>query len=359
VAKTRQQTQNDRSGLDLNERSQRLLKVLIEQYIEHGQPVGSKLLAQQSGLDVSPATIRNVLADLERKGLLVAPHTSAGRVPTDLGYRMFVDTLVSVKPLEENLLQQIQQNIRLDSGPQGLLGNASDMLSEITSLTSIVMLPKRDSISLRQIEFVPLSDKRVLAIMVMSDAEVENRILTTSRNFSENELRQASNLLNSLLVGRDISSVRDSILSELESMRREVNEFMQAAVEMAGQMFTPAQTEAKDSLVVSGESKLLRMDSLEDMAKARRLFDAFSEKKDILDLLDRCMVSQRMQVFIGAETENPELQQCSLIGSPYSIDGEVVGVLGIIGPTRMQYDRVIPLVDITAKLLGAALQFKQ
>ncbi|MDH5300420.1 MAG: heat-inducible transcriptional repressor HrcA [Gammaproteobacteria bacterium] len=343
----------------LSGRAQRLLKLLIEQYIESGQPVGSKLLAQHSGMELSAATIRNVLADLEQQGLLASPHTSAGRVPTDLGYRLFVDSLVSVKPLEDKLLSQLQRQIRLESNSQNLLSSASNMLSELTSLTSIVMLPKRDCIALRQIEFVPLSEKRVLAIMVMSDAEVENRIIHTSRNFSETELRQAANLLNRLLVGRDIQTVRDNILGELESMRKEVNEFLQAAVEMASQMFSTDGSPARDDLVVSGESKLLHMDSLADIGKARRLLDAFGHKRDILDLLDRCMSSERMQVFIGAETNNPEFEQCSLISAPYSMDGKVVGVLGIIGPTRMAYDRVIPMVDVTAKLLGAALQFKK
>lgn len=349
-------TENAPSKAGLNDRAQVLLRVLIEKYISDGNPVGSKALARDSGLQLSAATIRNVLSDLENAGLIRSPHTSAGRVPTDLGYRMFVDSMVQVRPLQQNMVETLKLQFNRDQASSEVLATASDILSEATQMTSIVMLPRREQQHLRQVEFLPLSDNRILAITIINEAEVENRILHMQRSYSQDELQRVANFLNAAFAGRDVNTVRTNLVEELQKARHDVYEFMGQVVDMAERLFPE---KADTDLLVKGEANLLNLGETTDMEKLRLLFEAFRHKRDILDLLDQCMSAQRMQIFIGAESGRQVLEDCSIITSPYTVDGQIAGVLGVVGPVRMQYERVIPMVDITAKLLGSALQFQK
>ena len=339
----------------LSQRAQILLKTLIKKYIDEGLPVGSKALVNDSGLDVSSATIRSVLADLEDMGLLRSPHTSAGRVPTDLGYRLFVDSLVSVNQLREKELSQIQARFNEKQSPRDLALSASGLLSGLTSMASVIMLPRSSSKSLRHIEFLPLTDCRVLAIIVVNDREVENRVIQTTREFSGNELLHMSNYLNAEFMGKNIHRVRADLLTQLRNAREDVNEFMASLIDMADTLFTE---DAEGDLLVTGKTNLLAYQEIGDTEKLRRLFEVFKGKKDMLEVLDQCLSADGMQMYIGSESGNNLLDQCSIITSPYTRDGEVVGVMGVIGPTRMNYEKVIPIVDITAKLFSSALEFK-
>jgi len=341
----------------LSERAQILLKTLIEKYIDEGQPVGSKSLVSESGLDVSAATIRNVLADLESMGLLMSPHTSSGRIPTDLGYRIFVDSLVSVKPVNKQEMLHMEQQFTFEHSAKELALTATGLLSGITSMASIIMLPKRSINAFRHIEFLPLSDNRVLAINVVNESDVENRIIQTNRNFSSHELEKVANYLNSEFVGKDIQSVRENLLTELRIAKQEMNTFMSSLLEMADSLFPDSA--AEEEVLVTGKTNLLAYQEMGDTDKLRQLFEAFKGKKDILEILDQCLVAKGMQIYIGAESGNNQLEECSIITSPYTVDEEIVGVLGVIGPTRMAYEKVIPVVDITAKLFGSALENKQ
>ncbi len=337
----------------LNDRSLRLLKSLVSQYIAEGQPVGSKRLAQVSGLDLSPASIRNIMADLERQGLIVSPHTSAGRVPTEKAYRLFVNKLIRVEKLTPSLVERLKQELRLEDNTQTLMSAASDLLSDLTHMASIVMLPKRDHLALHRIEFFPLSENRVLAVLVFNDAEVENRIFHTTKAYTEAELQQAANFLNEAIAGHDVQTVRHRLLKDIRQARQEVNEFFGVLLEMTEKLFDDA---AGHDYLMAGKSHLLKLAEETDLQRMRQLFEAFERKQDILELLDQCLLAQSTQVFIGSESG---LADCSVVSAPYSVDGEVLGVLGVVGPTRMDYEKVIPMVDVTAKLLGSALQLKQ
>ena len=343
--------------LHLNERAQALLKALIERYIEDGEPVGSRALAKESGLDLSPATIRNVMSDLEDMGLIMAPHTSAGRIPTDKGYRLFVDSLVTVKPLQDRDVQQVRTQLEGARNSSELLTAASDLLSEVTNMAGVVLMPKRHHSALRQIEFLSLSENRVLAITVTNESEVENRVLHLSRSYTSAELQRVANFLNSEFAGKDISAVRAGIIQQMEKARQDVSEFMRSVVDMAQALFPEKPIQPPAKYFVAGKTNLLGFPEMSDTERMRQLFDAFKHKQEMLELLDQCLVAQGMQVFIGRELGRDVLDQCSLVTAPYMIDNQVVGVLGVIGPTRMSYDRVIPLVDVTARLLGAALKF--
>lgn len=339
----------------LSDRAQILLKTLIEKYISEGQPVGSKALVNDSGLDVSSATIRNVLADLENMGLLMSPHTSAGRIPTDLGYRLFVDSLVSVKQVKNTELELIQAQFNEKQSTRDMALSASGLLSGFTSMASVVMLPRSGVKSLRHIEFLPLSDCRVLVIIVVNECEVENRVIQTRREYSANELLHISNYLNSQFCGVDIQLVREKLLADLRDARESVNDFMMSLVNMAETLFPE---EEDGDFLVTGKTNLLAYQEIGDTDKLRSLFEIFKGKKDMLEVLDQCLTADGMQVYIGSESGNTVFDDFSLITSPYSRDGEVVGVLGVIGPTRMNYEKVIPIVDITAKLFSSALEFK-
>lgn len=342
----------------IGERAQYFLKVLIERYIADGQPVGSRTLARDAGLDLSPATIRNVLADLEDMGLVASPHTSAGRVPTVSGYRLFVDSLLTVKPLATMEIGQLRQQLDLQHEPANLLESASTMLSGFTRMAGVVMLPRRERITLRQIEFLPLSGNRVLTILVTQKDEVHNRIISTKRVYTPAELTQAANLLNQTFCGKTLDAMRKKLFEDIQKTRGDLDRTMARAVEMAGQVFQTNECDGSDCLI-SGQTNLMDFEDLSDMTSLRHLFDAFAEKHEILHLLDQCMQAEGVQIFIGEESGYQHFDNCSVVTAPYQVDNEVAGVLGVIGPTRMAYDRVIPIVDVTAKLLGAALKQQQ
>ena len=337
----------------LNERARLLLKTLVERYIRDGQPVGSRILSRDSGLDLSPATVRNVMSDLEDLGLLVSPHTSAGRIPTAQGYRFFIDSLLTVEDLEVGQVEQLREQLDPAQDAQKLLTSASNLLSDITQMAGIVMLPRHESVRLRQVEFLTLSEDQVLVIMVVNDREVQNRIIRTGRTFSDSELQQASNYLNDLCAGKSLEDIRRGLIGELHQARRHMNEIMVAAIKMADEALKDPPHD--DDVLVAGQTNLMVYGELADMERLRQLFDAFNRKRDILHLLDQSLSAQGIQIFIGEESGSEVFEQCSLVTAPYGDDRRVMGVLGVIGPTRMAYERVIPLVDVTARLLGAAL----
>lgn len=338
---------------DLNERAQHLLKTLVERYIRDGQPIGSRALARESGLDLSPATVRNVMADLEEMGLLRSPHTSAGRIPTASGYRLFVDTLLKVEPLNMDQVKDLESHFAVTQSPSMLIETASSLLSSITHLAGIVMLPRQEHARLRQVEYLSLSERQVLAILVVNDREVQNRIIHTERRYTASELERAANYINSLCAGKDLYSVRETLLDEIKSAREQMNTMMMAAIEMADKAFD--NRPPLDDFLVAGQTNLMEYGELSDVEKLRQLFEAFNRKRDILHLLDQSLKASGVQIFIGEESGYEVLDECSVVTSPYQSEGEIVGVVGVIGPTRMAYDRVIPIVDLTARLLGAAL----
>ncbi|MCP4699948.1 MAG: heat-inducible transcriptional repressor HrcA [Gammaproteobacteria bacterium] len=338
----------------LNERTQHLLKVLMDRYIRDGQPVGSRTLSRDVDLDLSPATIRNIMADLEEMGLIVSPHTSAGRIPTARGYRLFIDTLLQVKPVEKEETQRLRkQLLNSTQDNKELLTQASTLLSEITRLAGVVMLPRRESRALRHVDFLSLSERRVLAILVVNEKDVRNCIIHTSRAYSSSELQQAANYLNMAFSGKEVKAVRDELLKEMRKARESMNRMMQAVIEIADKAFT-VEPSAADFLL-TGETNLMDVEELCNIDKLRHLFNAFNQKRDILHLLDQALHARGVQIFIGEESGYQGLGECSVVASPYKVNGEVIGVLGVIGPTRMSYDRIIPVVDMTAKLLGLAL----
>ena len=342
----------------LSERAETLLNALVGAYIRDGQPVGSRTLTRESGLTVSSATVRNVLADLEDFGFLSSPHTSAGRIPTDKGYRVFVDALLKLKPAEydREILRTLQARFGASADdPRQLVATASQFLSNFTQLAGVVTVPRQTHAAVTQIEFMPLSENRVLAIMVVNGREVQNRILKLSRPYNPEELRRAAGFLNEQFAGREMEAIRHQILRQLQETRTSMNDLMSDAISMAEAMMGPADGAARPDVVIAGETNLMGVAELSSVDKLRRLFDAFNEKRDILHLLDQCLQADRVQIFIGRESGYGILDDCSVVTAPYTVDNEVVGVLGVIGPTRMAYERVIPIVDLTARLLGSAL----
>lgn len=337
----------------LPERSLFLFKSIVDHFINDGQPVGSRTLARDLGLDLSAATIRNVMSDLEDLGLLRSPHTSAGRIPTARGYRLFVDTLLRVGDLGNEEIQRMAEEMDAVNNMQNLMQRTSSMLSDITHLASVVMLPRIEQSTLNQVEFVSLSDNRILVIFVMSDNEVQNRIIHTARTFSASELEQAANYLNKMFTGKDLNDIRKDMLAELESMKENVNRLMQAAIEIAQQAID---TNSQDGdYVLAGETNLMGVSGWDDIERLKRLFDTFNQKRDILHLLEQSINAKGVQIFIGEESGYEVLDDCSIVTSAYESEGQILGVLGVIGPTRMDYERVIPIVELTAKMLGSAL----
>ncbi|MGD8324546.1 MAG: heat-inducible transcriptional repressor HrcA [Gammaproteobacteria bacterium] len=342
---------------ELGERAQHLLRALVARYIADGTPVGSRTLSKNAGLSLSPATIRNIMSDLEELGFINSPHTSAGRVPTIKGYRYFVDTIVKFSPPNPDELSRLQQDFAEAGGdPQGIALSASNIISTMTSLAGVVTVPRRTHQQLRQIEFLPMSDKRVLAILVVNEKEVHNKILDVKRDFAADELRVASNYLTEQLSGRDLRQVRDLLLRELTDTRESMNAIMSDAIEMAEKAFPEGDSEDDGDFVLSGESKLLEIEELADLDTLRSLFEAFSRRRDILHLLDQSLNAEGVQIFIGQESGYELLDSVSIVAAPYGDDEDNMGVIGVIGPTRMAYERVIPIVDVTAKLLGRALK---
>ncbi len=340
----------------VNDRALHFLKVLVERYIRDGQPVGSRTLAKDTGLELSPATVRNVLSDLEDLGLVSSPHTSSGRVPTVSGYRLFLDTLLTVRPPEEIEVDEMRRRFAALGDSAALIATASQVLSGVTRLAGVVMLPRRERNAFRQIEFLPLSGDRVLAILVTEEGEVHNRVLHTDQSYSPSQLEQAANYLNGLFVGRDLREVRRRLVDELRHTHDRLDRLMRQAVELARQVVEVAEDKDKDDLCVAGQTNLMDFSELASMEWLKQLFEAFAEKRQILHLLDRCLEAEGVQIFVGEESGYDLLGGCSLVSAPYQIDGKVIGVLGVIGPARMNYSRVIPIVDVTARLLGAALK---
>ena len=334
----------------LDQRARTLLKTLVERYIAEGQPVGSRALSKFSGLDLSPATIRNVMADLEDLGFIASPHTSAGRIPTPRGYRLFVDTLLTVQTLDDIARNEMREHLLPDQ-PQRMIGAAAQMLSELTQFAGVVMAPKRQT-TFRHIEFLTLSEKRILIIIVTPDGDVQNRVLVTEKGYSQSQLVEAANFINEHYAGVEFDQIRGRIHNELKSLQQDIVTLTQAAVEAGGQ----ALAEQPETYVLSGENNLLGVADLSsNMDSLRRLFDMFERKTSLLQLLESSSHAEGVQIFIGGESKLVPMDEMSVVTAPYEVNGRIVGTLGVIGPTRMAYERVIPIVDITAKLLSSAL----
>ena len=343
----------------LNDRAQQLLKVLVESYIRDGQPVGSRSLSRDSGLNLSAATIRNVMADLEAYGFVASPHTSAGRIPTPKGYRFFIDTLLKVQPLEAAAVEQLRRELGGSDDSRSLVSVASQMLSNVTQLAGVVSLHSSQAAALTHIEFLPLSERRVLAILVFDDREVQNRVVQLDRQIPPEELRRAAGVLNEQFRGRTVEQVRQDLIAQLSEMREHLNQGMVDTISVAQQVFAEPAGRGDMELMVAGETKLMGFAELSSVEKLRRLFDAFNEKREILQLLDMSLHGQGVQIFIGQESGYQIFDDCSVVAAPYSSDDGTVGVIGVIGPTRMAYERVIPVVDLTARLLGSALSSRR
>ena len=407
---------------DLDPRARHLLRTLIARYIRDGEPVGSQTLARHAGLDVSPATIRNILADLEDVGLLSSPHTSAGRIPTTQGYRVFVDSLLQVRPLPDGEVARLRQELPAGGGTQALLGSASELLSAMTHFVGVVSAPKREQFAFRHIDFVPLDAQRVLAILVFADNDVQNRIIQTRRAYDAAELERVANYLNHHFAGRPLADIRTTLVRELRAARSEMETLLAHTVELAEQALVPVDEDmvmagqtrrtydaaelervanylnthfagravadiraallldlksaraemeallsqsvelaeqalepAHDDMVLAGQTRLMGVQELADLDRLRELFDAFARKREILQLLERTMRAPGVRIFIGEETGLAPLEGVSLVTAPYAARGQVLGVVGVIGPTRMAYDRVIPVVTAAADALGVAM----
>ena len=332
----------------LDDRAKLLLKALVERYIADGQPVGSRTLSRASGLELSPATIRNVMSDLEALGLIASPHTSAGRVPTSLGYRLFVDTMLTTQR------EQLTAPSLAPDQPQKVIANAAHLLSDLSQFVGVVMAPKRSSV-FRHIEFLRLSDRRLLVIIVTPEGDVQNRVLFTETDYTSSQLIEASNYLNHHFAGMAIEQVREKLRAEVETLRGEIATLMKAAVQVGAE--TLSATEA--DVVISGERNLLSVsDFSSDMNNLRRAFDLFEQKAQLVRLLDRSAQAEGVRIYIGGESQVVPVQELSVVSAPYEVDGQVVGTLAVVGPTRMAYDRMIQIVDITSKLVSNALSHK-
>ena len=337
--------------MQLDNRAQTLLKALVERYIADGQPVGSRALSKISGLELSPATIRNIMADLEDMGFVASPHTSAGRIPTPRGYRVFVDTLLTIEAIDEAALETRLQSRLPSNSQQKIISNAAQVLSSLSQFAGVVMTPKRESI-FQQIEFLRLSEKRILLVIVGPGGDVQNRLLLTDVDYTPSQLVQAANYINQHYGGLGFDEVRIRLQSELRQLRDDMTSLMQAAVE-AG---SDAMTDDSDNVVISGERNLLSVADLSsNMTSLRKLFEMFEQKTGLMQLLDVSSKATGVQIFIGGESNLVPMDDMSIVTAPYELNGKIVGTLGVIGPTRMAYERVIPIVDITAKLLSSAL----
>jgi heat-inducible transcriptional repressor len=329
----------------LDDRAKLLLKALVERYIADGQPVGSRTLSRASGLELSAATIRNVMSDLEALGLIASPHTSAGRVPTARGYRLFVDTMLTAQR------EQLSPLTLAADQPQKVIANAAQMLSSLSHFVGVVMAPRRSSV-FRHIEFLRLSDRRYLVIIVSPDGDVQNRVVFTEHEYSQQQLIEASNFLNAHYAGLEIEQVRERLKGEVDSLRAEIGLLMKTAVDASSE----AMSQAQDEVVISGERNLLAVsDFSSDMGQLRRAFDLFEQKTQLMRLLDISSQAEGVRIFIGGESQVVPFEELSVVSAPYEVDGHVVGTLGVIGPTRMPYDRMIQIVDITSKLVSNAL----
>lgn len=337
--------------MQLDTRAQTLLKTLVERYIADGQPVGSRALSKISGLELSAATIRNIMSDLEQMGLVASPHTSAGRIPTPRGYRMFVDRLLTVQEIDESALESRVQARIISGSPQKVIANAAQVLSSLSQFAGVVMTARQESI-FKQVEFLRLSEKRILLVVVAPNGDVHNRLLLTEVDYTATQLSQAANYLNQHFSGQSFEEIRLHLNSELRQLRDDMTNLMQVAVE-AG---SDAMAEQSEDMVISGERNLLNVQDLSfNMSSLRKMFDMFEQKTSLMALLDVSGRASGVQIFIGGDSNLVPLDEMSVVTAPYTVNGRIVGTLGVIGPTRMAYERVIPIVDITAKLLSNAL----
>jgi heat-inducible transcriptional repressor len=344
--------------LPLDARARQLLRALVSQYVADGQPVGSRALARTSGLDVSPATIRNVMSDLEELGLVAAPHTSAGRVPTVQGYRVFVDSLLEVRPLGEPQVEELRRELPAVATTPDLLNSASSLLSQVTHFVGVVTVPQHQEVPFRHIDFVPLDQRRTLVILVFVDGQVQNRVIELERAYTAGELEQVANFLNAQFSGQRLDEIRLRLLRDMQETSNQMNRLMASTVELAQAAF---QTAPQPDMFVAGQTNLMGVGvhDLSDMDRLRELFEAFQRKRDLLAVLERCARAEGVRLFIGEESGFAALDKYSLITAPYGVEGRVLGVLGVIGPTRMAYERVIPLVQATAQILSGALNRNQ
>ena len=341
----------------MDERALSLLRTLVERYIADGQPVGSRTLSRASGLELSPATIRNVMADLEELGLIASPHTSAGRVPTARGYRLFVDMMMTTRPLEKAQLSaelaSVREQLQPDQ-PQRVIAQAAHLLSNLSHFVGVVTAPRRPGV-VRHIEFLRLGERRVLLILVTTDADVQNRMIATTRDYTQSELVEATNYVNAHYAGLDIEGMRDRLRSEIVALRDEIAQLMQAAVQAGSEAASES-----EQVVVSGERNLLGVQDFgQDMGSLRKLFDLFEKKADLMRLLEVSSRAEGVRIYIGGESGVVPFEELSVVSAPYEIDGRIVGTLGVIGPTRMAYDRMVQIVDITSRLVGNVLSHKQ
>ncbi|AGU51574.1 heat-inducible transcription repressor HrcA [Variovorax paradoxus B4] len=335
----------------LDDRAKLLLKTLVERYIAEGQPVGSRTLSRAPGLDLSPATIRNVMSDLESLGLIASPHTSAGRIPTARGYRLFVDTMLTAQREHMNAPSHLPPD-----QPQKVIANAANLLSNLSQFVGVVMAPRRASV-FKQIEFLRLSDRRLLVIIVSPDGDVQNRVIFPEADYTQSQLVEASNYINAHYAGLTIEQVRDRLQSEVEKLRGEIAALMQAAVNVSSEVLTEAQ---EDDVVISGERNLLSVtDFSSDMGQLRRAFELFEQKAQLMRLLDVSSKAEGVRIFIGGESQVVPFEELSIVSANYEVDGQVVGTLGVIGPTRMPYERMIQIVDITSRLVSNALSHRK
>ena len=335
-------------------RARRILSAIVDKYIQEGIPIGSKSLSLADNIGLSPASIRNVMSDLEELGFIASPYTSSGRVPTSKGYRFFIDSLLILQPVEATELERIKRRVNLnESNSRELAISVSNTLSAITKLAGIVTIPKQQVTRLKEIDFIKLSEKRILAIIVMNETEVENRILQMKRDYSKDELKQASNYLNTHYEGRSLSYIKKHLSNELMQTKEAVNSSMSDLIDIADQVLDFTES---DEYIVAGQRRLMDFHELSDIKKLRQLFDAFKEKQQLLELLDKSMSTDGIQIFIGEESGYQMFDNCTLITSPYTTEDGAIGVLGVIGPTRIAYQKVIPIVEIIAKLLGKSLK---
>jgi heat-inducible transcriptional repressor len=340
----------------MDERALSLLRTLVERYIADGQPIGSRTLSRASGLELSPATIRNVMADLEELGLIASPHTSAGRVPTARGYRLFVDMMMTTRPLEKAQLSaelaSAREQLQPDQ-PQRVIAQAAQLLSNLSHFVGVITAPRRPGV-VRHIEFLRLGERRVLLILVTTDADVQNRMIITTRDYTQSELVEATNYVNAHYAGLDIEGMRDRLRSEIVALRDEIAQLMQAAVQAGSEAISEG-----EQVVVSGERNLLGVqDFSQDMGSLRKLFDVFEKKTDLMRLLEVSSRAEGVRIYIGGESGVVPFEELSVVSAPYEVDGRIVGTLGVIGPTRMAYDRMVQIVDITSRLVGNALSHK-
>ena len=341
--------------MSLDKRAENVLKNLVETYVQQGQPVSSTALSKLPQLGVSSATLRNVMSDLEELGLITSPHTSAGRIPTVQGYRLFVDSIVKANNITEQAVSKLKQGFDNETDPEALLAHASDVLSELTQFAGVVVLPNHSAARFHQLEFMRLSESRVLAILVTEDGRVQNRVLPTAGTFKDSELVEAANFFNQRYKGNTLDEVRRLLIADMQQDNDDMHQVNQAAIQAATQVISDEDNTEASDVVVSGEQNLLGVPDLCQIETLQKLFDAFKTKRDLLNLLDRSMKADGISVFIGEESGFTALGECSVIASPYEVEGKTLGTLGVIGPTRMDYNDVISVVDITSKLLSQAL----